>query len=347
MSDSKSGNPYDATGFTFAQAPKHTSFLDPTITQDSMHQSSPSPSVSNFRRSTQRRQPLQTPLRPFAAFPLTPQTPDSQYGQETSHSRDPFLLSAENELSQTGLVEVTEKGDETNSSQHHDRFTETPLAETPISFASTESINNNAASAIQERLARMKQQHHPSQPQAHSSTRQFATFARSMNPTPKPSSSDLFLLPSITSQIASRSMSSQSFADSTAPKREVFNRQQDSTEPVSPMSRSKSAVGHRSSSVENPPSRELSAVLAEALLSAETWNEENGAMVRPHLEYAMHFSYFEYKLPQKISIKELQDQMKSMEEEKALIVKEKISLEERLASCKEAAAGAVKRATEQ
>lgn len=39
--------------------------------------------------------------------------------------------------------------------------------------------------------------------------------------------------------------------------------------------------------------------------------------------------------------------MKSVEEEKASIVKDKISLEGRLASCKEAAAGAVKRATEQ
>lgn len=302
MSDSKDGNSFDTnpfSGFTFAQAPKHGSFLDPTTTQDSTPQSSSSPSVSNFRRSTQRRQPLQTPLRPFAAFPLTPQTPDPQYSRSTIYSKDPFLLSAESALSQTGLVDVTGKGDETNTPQHPGCLTEPPLAEAAISFASTESINNNAASAIQERLARMKQQHHPSRPQTHSSTRQFSTFGRSMNPTPKPSSSDLFLLPAITSHIASRSVPSQSLADSTAPKREVFNRQQDSTEPVSPMSRSKSVAGRRSSSVENPPSRELPAVLAEALLSAETWNTENEAMVRPHLESTIHFSYFSHTLSRK------------------------------------------------
>jgi hypothetical protein len=53
------------------------------------------------------------------------------------------------------------------------------------------------------------------------------------------------------------------------------------------------------------------------------------------------------KFTQKSSIKELEDRLRSMEEEKMLIAKEKTSLEERLASCKEVATGAVKRATEQ
>jgi hypothetical protein len=300
MSNPDNGSSYDATGFsgfTFAQAPKPAQFLDRTITQDSTHQSSQSANVSDFRRSTQRRQQLPTPSRPFAAFPVTPQTPSPHYGRETSHSRDSLLFSAESAISQTSQEDDIGRGDETSASQHHDRRTETPLSEAPFSSVPAESINSNAASAIQERLARMKQQHNTSRPQA-SSTRPFASISRSSNPPQNMLSSDLFLSPlaisqskhvplnrsETTSHTSSRGVSLVSPADSTVPKREVFDRQQDlDEEPVSPMSRSKSVIGHRSSSVENPPSRELPAMLAEALLSAETWNEENETMVRSPL----------------------------------------------------------------
>ena len=63
------------------------------------------PSVSNFRRSTQRQQQLHMPSRPFAAFPLTPQTPGSQYSRDMSHTRGPFLLNTVNPLSQTSQPE--------------------------------------------------------------------------------------------------------------------------------------------------------------------------------------------------------------------------------------------------
>ena len=297
MSNPDDSTSHDATsfsGFTFAHAPKPTPFLDRTVIQDSTHQPSQSANVSSFRRSTQRRQQLPTPPRPFVAFPLTPQTPGPRYSRETSRSRDSLLLSAENTLSQTSQANDIGISDETSASLHHDRRTETPLLEAHIPSAPTEPTNSNAAFAIQERLARMKQRHYISHPHA-SNTRPFASINQSSNPAQNMLPSDVFLSPLIisppkhvpldhggaTSHKPSQGMSLASFPDSTVPKREVLDRKQDpDEESVSPMSRSKSVAGHRSSSAENPASRELPAVLAEALLSAETWNEENEAMVR-------------------------------------------------------------------
>ena len=113
------------------------------------------PSVSNFRRSTQRQQQLHTPSRPFAAFPLTPQTPGSQYSRETSHIRGPSLPNTVNLLSQTSRPEDVKKGGVTSVdvSQQYDSHLKAPLPDPPVSSGPTELINSNAASVIQQRLA--------------------------------------------------------------------------------------------------------------------------------------------------------------------------------------------------
>ena len=290
MSNTEGDSPYDGTsfsGFTFSQAPNPASFLDPTMAQDSTPQSSQYQSVSNFRRSTQRGH---TPSRPFAAFPLTPHTPGSQYSRESSHIKDAFLLNSVDFLSQLSQPEGVKKGDGASVSQQYDGQMKAPLPDPPVSSGPTESTNSNATSVIQERLARMKQRRNTFHPQAYSSTRPFAAISGSSNPAqdsflPLATTSHFKHVPlnfsEIASHMSSHSMSPTSLADSTVSKRGVLDHQQDlAEEPVSPMSRSKSVIGQRSSSVENPPSRELPAVLAEALLSAETWNEENEAMVR-------------------------------------------------------------------
>ena len=249
------------------------------MTQDSTPQSSQYHAVSNFRRSTQRGH---TPSRPFAAFPLTPHTPGSQYSRESSHIKDAFLLNSVDSLSQLSRPEGVKKGDGASISQQYDGQMKAPLPDPPVSSGPTESTNSNAPSVIQERLARMKQRRNTFHPQAYSSTRPFAAISGSSNP-----AQDSFLSLATTSHfkhgvpshMSSHSMSPTSLADSTVSKRGVLD-QDLAEEPVSPMSRSKSVIGQRSSCVENPPSRELPAVLAEALLSAETWNEENEAMVR-------------------------------------------------------------------
>lgn len=294
MEPSTPGNVADAPLFRFSKAPKPPSstFLDPNdLHAPNSDVSGTMPNASIFRRSSQHHAsnyaqstPLNLQKHP-TSFPLTPHTPSTQQSPGANFfSNQPLAESADaaRTLDISDIMHFEE--DETKAVAYDDSVMEmeSPLAAMPGPAPRSET-GRKPSSLIQERIARIKQQNPRPAPSQPMPSRPFAKITKHAQPS---SSQDPFnsrpfpAVPPPSQTSRGRDAQNATYRASLPTRRREESIPRTSPEgPDVPYIRSKSVAGTRSASTESFGTRGLPAVLAEALVSAETWNTENQEMV--------------------------------------------------------------------